>query len=106
MELNEFYHLLNFASNEIFLAKFVFGVWQLWVAVVTESSEGNDTPKTAAMIIERNFWFWFGLSVSWRFFCLNVFSFLAWYTEKSSVKVKNAFLRSVLFAVKFVRMLR
>ena len=55
VELNEFYHLLNFASNEIFLAKFVFGVWQLWVAVVTESSEGNDTPKTAAMIIERNF---------------------------------------------------
>ena len=33
--------MLNFASYEIFLAKFVFGVLQHWVAVVTESSEGN-----------------------------------------------------------------
>ena len=72
------------------------------VAVVSlDLKVPNDTPNTAAMIIERNFWFWFGLSMPWRFFfCLNVD---IW--KKSSVNVKNAFLRSVLFAVKFVRML-
>ena len=39
------------------------------VAVVSlDLKVPNDTPNTAAMIMERNFWFCFGLSVPWRFF--------------------------------------
>ena len=39
------------------------------VAVVSlDLKVPNDSPNTAAMIMERNFWFCFGLSVPWRFF--------------------------------------
>ena len=63
------------------------------VAVVSlDLKVPNDTPNTAAMIIEHNFWFCFGLSVPWRFFLSECLFFLSMtYGKKVALGSKMPF---------------